>query len=196
MKINLHRNSQSRIYRKDFIYFITSKTKDSFPFFQEEILCDLWIDKLQEVKKLKNFKLFSFCLLYDHFHMVLQSGTKHNISEVIHSLKRNFSRDANKLILSTEGEVSEPRRTPTSVLNDDMNHRLQFLRDKFINKYGKQQNQFSKFQWQKSFHDHIIRNEKDLENHFNYTTYNFQKHELPDDWKYTSLNFPELINEI
>ena len=54
---------------------------------------------------------------------------------------------------------------------------------------------FPKFRWQKSFHDHINRNQYDYDNHWNYTMYNFQKHGLPEDWKYTGLNYQELIDE-
>ena len=45
---------------------------------------------------------------------------------------------------------------------------------------------YSKFQRQKSFHDHIIRDEKDYFKHLKYTENNYIKHGLPDDWKYTS----------
>ncbi|KQC10078.1 MAG: hypothetical protein APR54_12325 [Candidatus Cloacimonas sp. SDB] len=60
---------------------------------------------------------------------------------------------------------------------------------------GKHHN-FPKFKWQKSFHDHIIRNQKDLANHWNYTMYNYAKHGLPEDWQYTGLNYPAMIDAI
>ena len=68
-------------------------------------------------------------------------------------------------------------------------------RQKYITKFGND-NHHLKFKWQKSFYDHIIRDQKDYVTHWNYTMYNFKKHELPDDWKYTGLNYPELIDEI
>ena len=69
------------------------------------------------------------------------------------------------------------------------------LRKQFNQKYGMDRN-FPKFKWQKSFHDHIIRNKRDYDNHWNYTMYNFRKHGLPDNWKYTGLKYPEMIDEI
>jgi hypothetical protein len=42
----------------------------------------------------------------------------------------------------------------------------------------------------------MVRNAKDFENHYYYTVYNFQKHNLPEDWKYTSLNYSEMIDSI
>lgn len=43
--------------------------------------------------------------------------------------------------------------------------------------------------WQHRFWDHITRNEKDLERHFDYVHWNSVKHELtakPEDWPYSS----------
>ena len=70
------------------------------------------------------------------------------------------------------------------------------MRNRFILKYGPNQVKFPKFKWQKSFHDHIIKNSKDFENHYNYTIFNFQKHNLPENWEFTSLNYSEMIDGI
>ena len=43
------------------------------------------------------------------------------------------------------------------------------------------------FKWQQSFHDHIIRNERDYFNHLNYIYHNAVKHGLvgdPEDWPF------------
>ena len=76
------------------------------------------------------------------------------------------------------------------------NKKVEKLKICFIQKYGKKQTIIPKFKWQKSYHDHIIRNTRDFENHYNYTVYNFQKHNLPENWKYTSLNYGEMIDGI
>jgi len=68
------------------------------------------------------------------------------------------------------------------------------LKNKFTHKYGAKHN-ISKFQWQKSFHNHIIRGEKDFKHHHHYTQYNFLKHELSENWQYTSLNYSGMIED-
>jgi len=70
---------------------------------------------------------------------------------------------------------------------------LKQLKNQFIKKHGTNQTSFPKFKWQKSFYDHIIRNERDLEHHYNYTVYNFRKHKLPHNWQYMSLYYKEII---
>ncbi len=187
-----YRNSQKRIYEDGFVYFVTSKTKDSFPFFQEEIFCDLWIEELKLCKELKKFELYAFCLLPNHFHLLLKPNDKNNISEIMRSLKTNFSRNINRVI--SREKIHLPRKARSRDLAFVVHEQcLQKLQIQFHKKY-ENSFPFSEFKWQSSFHDHIIRNEKDLENHFNYTTYNFQKHGLPDNWKYTSLRFENLID--
>ena len=67
-------------------------------------------------------------------------------------------------------------------------------REKYIAKFGTNLHH-PKFKWQKSFHDHIIRDENDFNDHWNYTMYNYLKHNLPENWKYTGLKFADLIDD-
>jgi len=185
-----HRNSQKRVYEENTIYFVTIKTFQNFPYFKEKIFCDLWIEELKLTKRLKKFELYAFCLNYDHSHLLLKPNKEFNISKVMKSLKENFSRDANYIIENYyyEGDTSTYRLR--------MRNWIRQFQTQFIQKYGPNQHLAPKFKWQKSFHDYIIRNQNDFEKHYNYAIYNFQKHGLPDDWKYTSLNFVNLIDEI
>jgi len=45
-EVILHRNFQKRFYNKGYIYFITTNTDKRFPFFEEEIFCELFIENL------------------------------------------------------------------------------------------------------------------------------------------------------
>jgi len=67
------------------------------------------------------------------------------------------------------------------------------LRERFIHEYG-ENHKIPKFKWQASFYDHVIRDQRDYDYHWNYTMHNFRKHGLLDDWKYTGLIHPELID--
>lgn len=187
----MHRNSQKRYYEPGKSYFTVAKTFQNFPYFKEPIFCDLFIEELKLCKQLKQFNLFAFCLVYDHLNLLVQPNDKFNISQLMKSLKENISRDINYVIfsyLNNEGDTSTCRLQIRELIID--------FRDKFIQKYGPNQNVFPKFKWQKSFRDHIIHNEKDFQNHYHYTVYNFQKHGLSDNWQYTSLNYKKIIDSI
>ena len=195
----MHRNSQKRIYG-DYVYFITCDVQDKIEFFKEEIFCDFWIEELKLAKEMKKFKLYAFCLNYDHFHLLIKPDNKiANYSQIMHFIKRHTSRNLNiilgynkidlgKMVNSGESDIGNFRQREFDKI-------IYQHRQKYIVKFG---NDFHhpKFKWQKSFHDHIIRNVKDFNNHWNYTMYNYLKHNLPENWKYTGLNFMELIDEI
>ena len=196
----LHRNSQKRYYLPEAIYFVVIKTFENYPYFEEPIFCDLLVEELILCKKLKGFKLYGFCLIYDHLNLLIKPSDEFNVSKVIQFLKRHFSRNMNHILgFTLEGDIGQCRLQAGDYKNfieiiKNHEDKIKQFKDQFIQKYGINQNDFPKFKWQKSFRDHTIRNEGDLQNHYNYTVYNFKKHNLPDDWQYTSLNYRELID--
>ncbi len=177
-----HRNSQKRYYEENSIYFIVTKTFQNFPYFKEPIFCELFIEDLKICKELKKFKLYGFCLIHDHLNLLIHPNNEFNISKVMKSLKENISRNINVIM----GFTQKNNQTKT----------IDRFHSQFIQRYGKNQIVIPKFKWQKSFYDHIVRNNKDFEYHYNYTVYNFQKHKLSENWKYTSSNYGELIDGI
>ncbi|PIY96686.1 MAG: hypothetical protein COY66_03515 [Candidatus Kerfeldbacteria bacterium CG_4_10_14_0_8_um_filter_42_10] len=179
----LHRNSQKRIYLNNAIYFITFKTKDNYPYFKEQIFCDLFVEELKLCMKIKQFTLYAFNVLCEHIHLMLQPTGKYNYSQIVQFIKRHTSRNINILTLP-EGEFGQIR------LHDNtMDKCVKEYRKIFIDKYRINQFTIPTFQWQHSFYDHIIRNEMDFQRHWQYISYNHLKHGLPENWKYTSLNF-------
>ena len=142
----------------------------------------MWIEELRLGKKIKQFELIAFCLLYDHFHMMVRPNEKENLSEIMRSFKTNFSRNANRILGISESEqIKIPQKLRSRDLNfgKDLgnmikkhNNKLKNLKTKFLQKY-KSLYKFPIFQWQKSFYDHFIRNDLDYDNHWQYTTYNY-----------------------
>ncbi len=213
-----HQNSQSRIYG-DFCYFITCNVEDKLEIFRNVQFCEFWIEELKLCKEMKNFKLYAFCLNYDHFHFVIKPDNKiADYSQIMHFLKRNFSQNINKILGYTqfkttlpEGDITQCRIRENFVTEDDDTHKRiesddahRRLRefDEITKKYRRryislfEDRSHPKFKWQKSFYDHIIRNETDYQFHWNYTMHNYRKHGLPENWKFTGLKYPDLIDDI
>src|SRR5688500_10185280 len=95
--------------------------------------------------------MLGYVFLLDHFHMIIQPTGESDFSDVMHSLKPNFTKEYKKLI-----------------------------------RLGSSQS--IKF-WQKRFWDHVIRDDRDFENHLHYIHYNPVKHGYvkdPRDWKDSS----------
>ncbi len=174
----MHRNSQKRKYFEDTTYFITTVTKDRYPYFENEILCELFIEELRLCKEVKKFELYAFCIMPDHVHLLVKPGYEFNISKIIQFIKCHFSRNANILMGFNEGAVGQPR----------------LHIDKFIKLNLNKINDSPLFQWQKSYHDHYIRNHKDYLHHYNYIINNPINDGLSENYKYISTNFMEILD--
>ena len=137
--MNQHRNSQKRYYEENSIYFIVTKTFQNFPYFKEPIFCELFIEELKLCKELKKFKLYGFCVIYDHLNLLIHPNNEFNISKVMKSLKENVSRDINYIISGyrNEGDTSTCRLRLRELIND--------FHNQFIQKYGKNQIVIPKF---------------------------------------------------
>ncbi|MDP3899801.1 MAG: transposase [bacterium] len=103
-----HKNSQKRFYEPHAVYFITTVTNQRFPYFEEAIFCQLFIENLRIVKHMKQFKLFGFIILPDHIHLLIKVEEKFNISEIMFSIKKHFSHDVNRIM--GENELFEKYR--------------------------------------------------------------------------------------
>ncbi len=199
----LHRNRQKRIIFPDACYFITSNTFNWHPFFKEPIFCDLFVENLRLCKRFKGFLLYGWILVYDHFHLMVQPGDDWNISDMMFSIKKQFSHDVNRIIgfneLQPHVKVDKRLSTFEDCGKSSIAKHQKFiysLKQRFIQKY-KNQNSYPKFQWHESFHDHYIRNENDFDYHMNYIEYNIEKHHLPLNWPYVSFNpkYDDLTDE-
>jgi putative transposase len=136
-----------RYYIPGSAVFITQIVESRQPSFQDKKLIELLRTTLRNVKQLHPFTMLGYVFLHDHFHMIIQPTGKSNFSDIMHSLKPNFTKEYKKTHNFTKTDT------------------LKF--------------------WQKRFWDHVIRDDKDFENHLHYTHYNPVKHGYvtdPREW--------------
>ncbi len=140
-----------RYYIPGSAVFITQVVQDCAPFFGDPNRLDLLLEILHNVMELHPFILLGSVFLFDHFHMIIQPTGESNFSDIMHSLKPNFTREYKKSL-------------------------------------GIPSSQTLKF-WQKRFWDHVIRDDRDFENHLHYIHFNPVKHGYvrdSRDWKFSS----------
>jgi putative transposase len=140
-----------RYYIPGSAVFITQVIQNREPVFHDPQVMNLLHEILRNVRQLHPFISLGSVFLPDHFHLIMQPTGASNFSEIMHSLKPNFTRAYKKLIGLSPSETM-------------------------------------KF-WQKRFWDHVIRDDRDFENHLHYVHYNPVKHGLvkdPRDWKDSS----------
>ena len=77
--------------------------------------------------------------------------------------------------------------------NDNFSNVLHSIKRNFTFNYKSAHNISGSISiWQRGFWDHVIRDERDLNRHFDYIHWNPVKHRLathPEDWKCSSYNF-------
>lgn len=136
-----------RYYIPGSAVFITQVVESRQPIFQDKKLIELLRAILRKVKEIHPFSMLGYVFLHEHFHAIIQPTGESNFSDIMHSLKPNFTKEYKKLI-------------------------------------GLNPSQSMKF-WQKRFWDHVIRDDRDFENHLHYIHYNPVKHGYvadPRDW--------------
>ncbi len=187
----LHKNTPKRWYVDGGIYFVTTVTEERFPYFKDDVLCEMLIEDIKICKELHGFRLFAFNILYEHLHFVVQPRDGSNISTIMHSLKRGFARKANQMIVGNDYIFTYPekvvgegwvkiRSSPTGC--------EQLVEGKV---------DIPPFKWQRGFFEHVIRDEKDFVNHLRYTENNHKKHwkdGYKEDHPYSSLFNKDMID--
>ena len=166
---------------------MTCKTSDNYPFFREQVFCDLFMENLRVCKKLKGFLLYAWVLVWDHFHLLIRPNDEFDLSDVMFSIKKQFSHNINRIIGYNpipEGAQALARLRLERIRFDE--HVCE-LKNQFLQNHPNQ-NPFPMFKWQKSYYDHYIRNDKDFAYHWEYIKRNPEKHKMPRGWLYVFTN--------
>ena len=140
-----------RYYIPGSAVFITQVVEGRKPAFANPEFLELLKQTFRNVKLLYPFTTLAHVFLPDHFHLILQQTNDINFSQIMHSLKPNFTK-AYKSIVGIPAQKT------------------------------------TKF-WQGRFWDHVIRDDKDLENHLHYIHFNPVKHgyvDNPGKWDHSS----------
>ncbi|MEQ1849245.1 MAG: transposase [Candidatus Peribacteraceae bacterium] len=170
-------------YVQQGVFHITTNTKNKVPWLTLDSIPALLIDNLVMSRNIHGAKVFAFCILPDHMHIILEPGQS-GLSALMHSFKRNVMRDTRKLL--PEAEVRNFRVSPEENLE-------------CCGRYGSSAsvNDVPMIRWQKSFHDERIRDSRQRSTVIGYVQYNAVHHRLVKDitdWPWTSLHCPDVLD--
>lgn len=174
-----------RIYVKGAAYHLTTCTQHNYPYFQEDIFCNVLIDVIANSMKIKQFELLGFKINPDHMHIALQPTGRFSFSEIMHNIKRISSTHIN-LILCFDLADSQYNKfeLPASI---------KFYRRCFQRKYSRG-HEFPAFDWQDDFDDQLIRSESQLQNTLGYIEKQAIHHDLPENhFLYINTNIPSIL---
>jgi putative transposase len=87
-----------RYYLPNQIVFITQVVFKRQPLFSSEQNIILLRETLHAVQKLHPYKMLAYAFLPDHFHLLIHPTGAANFSQIMHSLKRNFTINYKKVM--------------------------------------------------------------------------------------------------
>jgi putative transposase len=77
--------------------FLTQVVAERAPVFQDPCYIALLRTVLKQVKALHPFAMLGYVFLPDHFHLLIRPTGTSNFSDIMHSLKPNFTKEYKKL---------------------------------------------------------------------------------------------------
>lgn len=86
---------EPRIYLEGAVYYTTVKAGTGELLFQDKEDYEYFLDILRNRKKKYSFKLYAFCLLANHYHLLIETEDK-NISKVMQAINTSYSLYFNK----------------------------------------------------------------------------------------------------
>jgi len=87
-----------RYYIPGSAVFITQVVQYREPVFKDPKLVLLLREILHNVQQLHPFTMLAYVFLYDHFHILIQPTGASNFSQIMHSLKPNFTKTYKKTL--------------------------------------------------------------------------------------------------
>jgi len=85
-----------RFYEENAVYFLTTATKDKIEIFKDPKNCKILLVTLEYFKIVLDYRLYGFCIMPDHLHLVIHPLGIYNFSYIIKMIKGSFARKLNK----------------------------------------------------------------------------------------------------
>ena len=85
-----------RIYKNETVYYITVRTNNRELLFQDKSDYEFFVETLKSRKEKYGFKLYAYCLLNNHYHLLIEPLEGANISKIMQALNTSYTLYFNK----------------------------------------------------------------------------------------------------
>jgi putative transposase len=118
-----------RYYVPGAAVFISQVVQDRRPMFQAPRMVHLLRSTLEAVREYHPFDLLAYVFLPDHFHLLLQPTGESNFSQIMHSVKTNFTKTYKRLVHQNEPLRFWQKRFWDHVIRDerDLQRHLHYI---------------------------------------------------------------------
>ncbi len=87
---------EQRIYKNETVYYITVRTNNRELLFQDQSDYEFFVEALKGRKEKYGFKLYAYCLLNNHYHLLIEPLEGANISKIMQALNTSYTLYFNK----------------------------------------------------------------------------------------------------
>jgi len=89
-----------KYFEDGYPYFLTTNTFKNNLIFINEKFCKILLVTIEYFKLILDYKIYGYCIMPDHFHILIHPYGQYNPSYIMNMIKGNFSRKHNKLVNS------------------------------------------------------------------------------------------------
>ena len=100
-------------------YFITTVTNRRNPVFVSEESVNMLMLTIEYFKIILDYKVFAYCILPEHIHLIIQILGKYSISYIMQMIKGTFARRLNK-VSEIKGSIWQKRFYDEGIRNELM----------------------------------------------------------------------------
>jgi len=111
--------NMKRYFEKGYAYFLTTNTQNKNPIFREDRYCHILLVTIEYFKLILEYKLYGYCLMPDHVHLLLHPYGRYEPSYIMQMIKGSFSNKYNKIKNST-GHVWQKKYYDEVIRDDKM----------------------------------------------------------------------------
>jgi putative transposase len=86
-----------RFYETNAAYFLTTNTENKAAIFGDSRNCKILLVTLEYFKLVLDYRLYGFCIMPDHLHLVIHPVGIYNFSYIMKMIKGSFTRRLNKV---------------------------------------------------------------------------------------------------
>lgn len=116
-----------RYYVENAAYFLTTVTKNRIEIFKDPKYCKILLVTIEYFKLILDYKLYGFCIMPEHLHLIIHPFGKYNFSYIMQMIKGSFARKLNK-INDTTGKIWQRRFYDECILNNiELINKLEYM---------------------------------------------------------------------
>ena len=111
--------SNIKRYKDDgYVYFVTTNTYGRKEIFRNQRACEFLRSIISYYKFVFKFRLYSYCIMPDHMHMIIQALSKqYDISTIMKEIKGTFGREYN-ILIRKRGDIWQRKFYDSVVRNE------------------------------------------------------------------------------